>query len=181
MVTLIALLSMLWTVTPAQTIHYRPETGHYYAWIPTSMKWDEADKFARNFQAKVDGVVLDKWHLATITDKSENAFIFNAVLKPATNAPSFIGAVAPPENPRHYAWVTGEPFDYQNFAQGQPDENRENVLEMGGQWGANWNNQDGPGSPFEARDAFVLEHEPVPDPCGTVTVTTIPDVTGPAQ
>ena len=79
------------------------------------------------------------------------------------------------------ARITGEPFVYQNFAVGQPDENRENVLEMGGDWGATWNNQDGPGSPIEERKAFVLEHEPVPLPCGTVTIITIPDVTGTAR
>lgn len=179
--TLFALISILWTVKPAQTVHFRPETGHYYAWISNSMKWDEADKFARNFQAKVDGVVLDKWHLVTITDASENAFVFKVVLKPATNSASFIGAIAPADKPRQYAWITGEPFVYQNFAVGQPDENRENVLEMGGEWGATWNNQDGPGSPIEERKAFVLEHEPVPLPCGTVTITTIPDVTGTAR
>ena len=62
----------------------------------------------------------------------------------------------------------------------QPDENRENLLEMGGEWGENWNNHDGPGSPIEEHRAFVLEHEPVPVPCGTVTITTIPNVIGTA-
>src|SRR6185436_19099118 len=161
MITLFALISILWTgaAGSTQTIRLRPETGHYYVWISDSRKWDDADRFAHNFKTKLDGVVLDKWHLATITDASENAFVFNVVLKPVTSSPSFIGAIAPANIPRQFAWVTGEPFVYRNFATGQPDEARENVLEMGGSWGPNWNNQDGPGSPYEERAPFVMEHE----------------------
>jgi len=177
---LFVLISILWSgaASPTQAVHLRPETGHYYVWISDSMKWDDADKFAHKFKATVDGIVLDKWHLATITDASENAFVFNVLLKTATGGPSFIGAIAPANHPRHFAWVTGEPFVYQNFAAGQPDEARENVLEMGGSWGASWNNQDGPGSPYEERESFILEHEPVPLPCPSVTVTTVPNVFG---
>jgi len=65
MLRLAVLISIMWQAAASTggSIHFRPETGHYYIWLPESMKWNDADTFARKFKATIDGVVLDKWHL----------------------------------------------------------------------------------------------------------------------
>ena len=145
-------------------LHLRQNTGHYYVFIETPMKWNDADKFAKKFSFKVrDSVVLDKWHLATITSADENNYVFGVVLEEGrvTGDAVFLGAIVKDGSLHNFNWVTGEPFRYKNWAPGQPDFERENVLEMGGIFGAQWNNEDGPGSPSEASHPFILEHEPI--------------------
>jgi len=163
-------------------LHFRAETGHYYVWIEERMKWEAANEFAHKYSKKIDGKVCDQWHLATITDAAENAFVFEVVLNPGKRntegGQSFLGAIVTDGSLRNFKWVTGEPFNYSNFAPGQPDLARENVIEMGGMWGRQWNNEDGPGSPIEEKRPFILEHEP--DCLHTsVTITTFPDVSVP--
>lgn len=98
-------------------------------------------------------MTLNKWHLAMISDGTENDFIFEVVLKRQgsgeSDDTSFLGGIKKDGSVGNFTWVTGEPFTYRNFAPGQPDFARENVLEMGGTWGRQWNDQDGPGSDAE--------------------------------
>jgi hypothetical protein len=146
-------------------VHLRSATGHYYVKIADRMKWNAANRFAGGYRVKYGGVLLEDWKLATITDAGENAFVFNVVLNQefpgAQDEASFLGAIVRDGSITNFKWVTGEPFVYTNFAPSQPDVARENVIEMGGSWGAKWNNQDGPGSPQEESRAFILEHGPV--------------------
>jgi len=145
-------------------VHLREKTGHYYTWIATSMKWSDANRFANTFSTKVKNIVLDKWHLATITDAGENDFVFKVVLQGGElsgSESSFLGAIVKDGSVGNFKWVTGEAFRYKNFAPSQPDLERENVLEMGGVYGPQWNDEDGPGSPVEASHPFILEHEPI--------------------
>ena len=145
-------------------LHLREKTGHYYTWIEMPMKWNDANRFAGTFSAKVKDVVFDKWHLATITDAGENDFVFNVVLQEGRlsgSEPAFLGAIVKDGSIGNFTWVTGEAFKYKNFAPSQPDFARENVLEMGGIYGSQWNDEDGPGSPVEASHPFILEHEPI--------------------
>jgi hypothetical protein len=140
----------------------RDATGHFYVWIGNALRWEEAEKFAGQYAVKLDdGLVLKNWHLATITDAGENAFIYEAVLNRGGATAAFVGAIVRDRSLSNFKWVTGERFEYTNFAPGQPDVERENVLEIGGPWGAQWNNQDGPGSPAGVSQPFLLEHEPV--------------------
>jgi hypothetical protein len=146
-------------------IHFRDKTGHYYVWITDEMKWNAANEFAKRYSVTFKGVKLDTWHLATITDAEENAYIFDVVLERGrsteTRSPSFLGGIKKDGSVANFTWVTGERFLYRNFAPGQPDFARENVLEMGGIWGPQWNDQDGPGSDGEPEQSFILEHDPV--------------------
>jgi hypothetical protein len=146
-----------------EEIHFREKTRHYYVWIADAKKWNAANDFAKRYSAKSKGTTLSDWHLATITDATENDFVFDVVLRDenSRNAPSFLGAFKQSGNGGTFTWVTGERFAYSNFAPGQPDFARENVLEMGGSWGRQWNDQDGPGSDSEASNPFILEHGPV--------------------
>ena len=140
-------------------IHQRASTGHYYVWIPIAKTWNDARAFSEKFSASYEGTTLSNWHLATITDAAENEFVFEVVL--GGGGTSFLGALKTPGSLADFRWVTGEPFVYKNFAPGQPDFVRENALEMGGSWGAQWNDQDGPGAQGEASNPFILEHEPL--------------------
>ena len=142
------------------TVHLRKATGHFYVWIGEPLTWDDANAFAGKYSVKHDGVVLPKWHLATITDSGENDFVFSVILGEKSDV-SFLGAIVRDGGLRNFQWGTGEAFRYTNYAPGQPDFERENVLEMGGEYGAQWNNEDGPASPNPAAHPFILEHEPV--------------------
>lgn len=142
---------------------------HYYAWIESPMIWTDANTYAQSYIQNYNGLNLSNWHLATITSEEENQFVFQTILDNGNgyNAPSFLGAIAP-NSDKNFEWVTGEPFVYSNFAQGQPDFDRENVIHMGGQFGSQWNNEDGPGSHITIQNAFIIEHSAVaPEPLST--------------
>ncbi len=61
-------------------------------------------------------------HLATLTSFDENAFVFNSLLFPGVNNTGlyfFFGA-SDVANESKFRWVTGEPFNFTNWASGEP-------------------------------------------------------------
>ena len=117
--------------------------------------------------------------MATITSLPENSFIFDTVLDGGDydeygeygyESESFLGAIVTDGSVGNFEWVTGEPFVYTNFSS-PPGWVRENVLEMGGFFGSQWNDEDGPGSHIVIRQAFVIEH-PIPEPASLLLLVT---------
>lgn len=115
---------------------------HSYMGIYTgyqSYEWEDAEKLCEQLGG----------HLVTITDEDEQTFLAdfmqNENLHPSTyligiyskSAPSYDGL------PYDYKWITGEPFDYTNWAAGEPNFSNERFGEM---YGTNqskfsqWNN-----------------------------------------
>src|SRR6185436_5173756 len=80
-------------------------------------------------------------YLATITSAEENALVFNLANQDATvwynGYGPWLGGIQPTgstEPAGGWSWVTGEPFTYQNWAPGQPNNNQnEDRIQFGGQ------------------------------------------------
>jgi hypothetical protein len=125
LIAIVMILALLWVpVVPAQKVQWSGN-GHYYEAVSVSsgITWDDA-----NSRANAAG-----GHLATITNADENQFVYDLIASDDrywTIDPSFpnngvgpwIGGYKPggPES-ADWAWVTGEPFSYTNWAPGQPD------------------------------------------------------------
>ena len=93
--------------------------GHYYLPVhaTTPVSWEDAFTNAEALGG----------YLATITSAEENAFVFGLI-----NSPEYwfgelgplLGGYQPPGSPEPaggWTWVSGEPWDYTNWAGGQPD------------------------------------------------------------
>ena len=100
--------------------------GHYYQAMlaPGGISWDQASANATNAGG----------YLATITSSDENNFVFGLISNTADYwVPDggggdgvWIGGVRlgplnAPANATNWIWVTGEPFNYQNWSYGQPN------------------------------------------------------------
>jgi tetratricopeptide (TPR) repeat protein len=84
-----------------------PDTGHGYQRIDVPMSWHDA----RECCALLGG------HLATATSSQENDFLFKYF---AQDHVCWLGATD--ELPEaHWSWVTGEPWQYANWADGEPN------------------------------------------------------------
>ena len=106
--------------------------GNWYALYPVATFWPEADTIARSIMLPD----CKPGHLATITSSEENSFIANYILPP-TPPPTigdefWLGGVY--EGDSLWSWVTGEPFDYSNWAVDEPNHlPREDRIMMWGQ------------------------------------------------
>jgi len=103
-----------------------PVNGHYYeaVLVPGGISWDEADAAA----------TAAGRYLATIASQEENDFVFGLVDFPAFWTAPVVGNRGPwlggfqfpdsggPED--DWQWVTGEPWGYTNWADGQPNDLR---------------------------------------------------------
>lgn len=118
--------------------------GHDYRTFDELVSWHEA----------VAACEQDAGHLVTISSDEENAFVYD--LNPYT----WLGATDE-QVEGVWAWVTGEPFDYTNWAPGEPN-NSSNPGELPehwlGYWGdpyvGQWNDL-----PDEVTKSFVCEYE----------------------
>ena len=119
-----------------------PANGHYYDLVDNSaLNWTQAAADARTrhhrgFQG----------HLVTITSAQENTFLIDT-FGVAGVAGRWIGGFQNVNAPGYsepaggWSWVTGEPWTYQHWADGEPNDwgGGENWLQI---WGAvlpNWN------------------------------------------
>ena len=84
----------------------RPETGHLYRSVWYAPSWSAAVEVCRGLGA----------HLVTISDATEAAFVESHF-----QGTSWIGATDGHQEGR-FTWVTAEPFTYQDWAPGEPDE-----------------------------------------------------------
>ena len=138
---------------------FNPANGHYYQYVTNSVTW---------LQAKVDAetrVFTNGWrgHLATVQDAAENTFISTLVTSVST---AWIGAYQPPgssEPAGGFRWVTGEPFNYANWASGEPNQfqgsNEETVVINGASYQNPGKWQDAPGGGSSV--GYIVEYEPL--------------------
>lgn len=104
-----------------------PENGHFYEAVTVfeGLTWEDADVAARG--RSFNGV---EGHLLTITSENESEFVvtnFPQALVTGPGRPTFwLGGSQPAgsEEPAGgWEWVTGEPFTYQNWDPGEPNDN----------------------------------------------------------
>lgn len=133
-----------------------PRTGHTYEAVPVTINWYDAEEAsaARMYQ----GV---RGHLATITSLEENEFIRRNL--PAAAAGSYwLGgyrALRGGTSIEGWKWVTEEPFDYHNWANGGPNDYfGEDGLQF---WGdsAKWNDIDRVAGYEAFVKGFLVEYE----------------------
>ena len=108
--------------------------GHHYLFMPKFLTWDEAKTFCE----KLGG------HLLTVNSKKENDFLNSTF----PNGSWFWMGLKKTE--RGHEWVTGEPFDYNNFM-GPQQEHKNGPKIFSGRWTAD----DVPG----AHNSFMVEWE----------------------
>ena len=87
--------------------------GHFYELIVAETTWAESDSAASN--TSYSGI---SGRLATVTSAEENAFIAD-VLGSYADGRYWLGGFQPPGTPEPadgWEWVTGETWDYTNWA-----------------------------------------------------------------
>src|ERR1700680_2838816 len=101
-------MAMLSAAASAQT--QWAVNGHYYQLITTQRTWQQAkiDAEGRVF-AGMQG------HLMTITSQGEQDFVNTTFGEPLREA--YIGGQ---KIGSQWTWITGEPFEYTNWAPGEP-------------------------------------------------------------
>jgi hypothetical protein len=141
----ILLIVCVCTITPAFAAPVQnPANGHWYELVQSQQGFIDW-AVARNAAATLNFNGMHG-HLATITSQAENDFIFNT-LSPPDNA--WIGGERLPgqSDPKlGWVWITGEPFNYKNWATppndgDEPDDLAENCIyyESGdGSWDDEW-------------------------------------------
>ncbi len=107
----------------AEPVQWKTENGgngHFYdaVAVEVSTTWNDAKLAAESLTFRgVSG------HLATITSQQENDFIISN-LPDAPNNDYWLGGFQPPDAPEPdggWQWVTGEPFEFQNWAPAEPN------------------------------------------------------------
>ena len=83
--------------------------GHSYALFSNADTWEDAEKYCESLGG----------HLVTINSKEENDAVW-AFARNSGYESVFIG-LSDAEEEGTWKWVTGEPFTYTNWAEGQPD------------------------------------------------------------
>ena len=145
------------TALPAPIVY--PANGHYYDVIDGALTWDAA-----NAAATSSSFLGTFGHLATITDAAENLFLTNTFGAVALDL-HWLGGFQPvgsSEPDGGWSWVTGEPFAFNNWAAGEPnnfgDENRIIFAHPVNANGKPWNDTIANGSA-----GYVVEYA-VPEP-----------------
>jgi peroxiredoxin len=93
---------------PASKRLFNPVTGHDYQLIDVSMSWHDAKEYCESIGG----------HLATVSTAAENAFIYGNF---GRDHVCWLGATDE-TNEGKWQWVTGEPFEFQNWAPGEPND-----------------------------------------------------------
>ncbi|MGK7923208.1 MAG: lectin-like protein [Trichodesmium sp.] len=93
--------------------------GNSYAFVPSkeSITWKSA-------QSQAEGIVFEgvNGHLATVTSKAENGFIVSEIVPISqnhVNGTAWLGGTDE-EVEGTWEWITGEKWQYENWATGQP-------------------------------------------------------------
>lgn len=97
------------TLTPIPTATLfrgvqNPANGHWYLLLNQNRSWHTAHEYCRGMGA----------HLVTISNETENRFVYNL------SSAAWLGASDEKEE-GVWAWVTGEPVTYANWAEGEPN------------------------------------------------------------
>lgn len=92
--------------------------GHEYELVKTLLDWKSAKKEAKRMAAPG----CKKAYLATITSQGEQDVLSGLMAGSESNA--WIGGrQGGPSLDKNWHWVTGEPFDYTNWAPNEPNDN----------------------------------------------------------
>jgi hypothetical protein len=126
--------------TTAQPVQWSGN-GHYYEIVVASrISWSAAKAAAeqRVYRCR-------RGHLATITSREENAFIWNLYQRllscGAIGSQVYIGGYEDPPGSGNWKWVTGEPMNYTNWHPGEPNfSGNETVIALGLFCPGTWNN-----------------------------------------
>jgi hypothetical protein len=161
--------------SPVAPIVPNPENKHFYQRIDLPMSWHDAKK---NCESRGG-------HLATVTSAEENNFICRNF---ATDYACWLGATDEIEEGT-WRWVTGEPFEFQNWASNEPSDrsyeehSEEDYLVLGNatfeegsqfyRFGSMWNDHAAHGRFFGSHIAFPLCEWKVDDQ-GTVEPPQLP-------
>ena len=154
------------TYAPGDLSQWPVDSGgndHYYmaVYAPTAISWHQA-----NTAAQAAG-----GYLATLTSQAENDFVFGLIdynmFWNAHRGP-WIGGFQPdgsPEPDGNWQWVTGEPFNYSNWDDEEPnDKVDENAIQFYGdeitQRQNQWNDLESSGS--EIVVAYIIEFDSIP-------------------
>jgi len=141
--------------------------GHTYLAVPApGVSWDDAQD-----QCEAHG-----GHLVTIASEEENAFVYGLVSGDASfwyvdalnnGLGPWLGGYQPAgsaEPDGGWRWVTDEPFDYDNWEPGQPDEggggsqNRLRFIAIGAVMGDGWDDGESD-NPAAHRRGYIFEME----------------------
>lgn len=141
--------------------------GHYYEIVTTSLNWDAA-----NLAAQSRSWLGVSGHLVTVTSASENLFLTAAFGVVALDQ-KWLGGFQPsgsPEPGGNWRWVTGEPFSFQGWGPGEPNNagfNEDRIIfnSISVAWGKPWNDV----RRGEPRSGYVVEY-PLPAPGAAVTL-----------
>jgi hypothetical protein len=126
-----------------------PENGHFYEAVTVldGLTWEDAEALSRGWS--FNGVA---GHLLTITSENESDFVVTYFPQAVVSGPGrstfWLGGSQPlgsDEPSGGWEWVTGEPFTYQNWDPGEPNDNEspEQCLNFaaGGLGVGSWNDQ----------------------------------------
>jgi len=142
--------------------------NHWYEaqYVPGGLDWPSAKAGAQALGG----------YLATATSGEENSFIFSLINDwkfwyndPWNSLGPWLGGyyVGAPGimNPNDWAWVTGEPFSYKNWAPGEPNFTNETVIQF---FGCGWNNKQPTWNNLDPSNAnpkgYIVEWNAVPLP-----------------
>lgn len=81
-----------------------PANGHWYLLLKQERSWHTAQEYCRGMGA----------YLVTISDEAENRFVY------ALSSLTWLGA-SDEKQEGVWVWVTGEPMNYVNWAEGEPN------------------------------------------------------------
>lgn len=135
-----------------------PVNGHYYEAIPVAegINWFDA-----RAEAEKRSFMGLKGHLLTVTSGPENSFIVRN-LREAVRGHWWLGGYQKPEGPEPrggWCWVTGEPFTFTFWNDGEPN-NQNNEAHLSYWETGTWNDAEG----LELHSGYVVEYEPGPAP-----------------
>ena len=94
--------------------------GHFYRVVDEGMDWRDADEYCRNLGG----------HLVTINSSAEQKFVQGLIFGQGKRNCYWLGAYQHHMHGDKWYWVDGAPFDYTNWADGQPDNTNETGLMM---------------------------------------------------
>jgi hypothetical protein len=150
--------------------------GHYYERVDTP---DPLTWYAARDAAASMSYLSMPGHLATITSQAENDFIISALGGEFALRAHYLGGFQPPGSPEPaggWEWVTGEPWAFNRFLDGEPnnsyiDLSPEDALMFHGTGSYRWNDfpinlAEIPFNFIIASPGYVVEYEaaPVPEP-----------------
>ena len=144
--------------------------GHFYELILTADvdTWDQAHFSCIN--SSHEGF---RGHLVTITSQAENDWMLNTVIFPYSPGHTVFfmggwnaGLLDDTDLNEQWFWITGEEWDFEAWATGEPGSFREKVLSLLHQWfdnpliqGTGWNNLQ---YSYPNNNGYIIEYDDLP-------------------